>query len=181
MFNKLYSAGLRFGENTLQKAILSKTMTPDEKKEASGFLGLAVGSLLENIGYGGMFVTLVAAAIIGFSTAGGLPVATLVGGLAIGTAFAGIGTFGIGVKNGGDKNCGVLTFSRELNRSFRKEIMNTLFHRGSKPEAETETPAVFKAEAKPAAESFSQAVQPEKAPAAIAAVPAATVSAPEMK
>ncbi len=182
MFKRLYSAGFDFAENTLQKAFRGKTMTPEEKKDASGMLGLALGGILENVGLGGMALTLVAGAIIGFTTPGGLPLATLAAGLLAGTALAGIGTFGIGMQHGADKNCGFLTFSREFHRSVRKEILNTILRRPKTPDATTSV--IFKEDAKPASESFAQAAQPAQLPQAapeVLARTAATVSTPEPK
>ena len=151
MFKRLYEAGRSAAENKLQRFIWSKTMSPDEKKEATGMLGVAVGQMLENVALGGMAIAALAAVAFAMGP-GGLSVAAFLALGATGTALAGIGTFGKGMRDKGDEIAGgFFSLARGMHKALLKEVWKDL--RGAKKQ-----PAAFAPEAKPAAEDFSAAV-----------------------
>lgn len=174
MFKRLYQAGQKFAETKVQGLVRSETMSPAEKKEAVGMTGLGIGNLLENVGLGGMALLALAAVAIASGPAG-FTVGALLSFGAMGTALAGVGVFGKGMKDKGNEICGdVIGQAKELRKGLAKAVWNDL--RGKKPQ----DPA-FAPDAKPVATEFSAAVTPASGEAPATASAAPQVSAPEIK
>lgn len=150
-------------------------MSPEDRQEAVGMTGLAIGGILENIALGGMAVLAIAAVAVAAAPAG-LTAGAFFSLGALGTALAGVGIFGKGMADKGDELSGnIVSQAKELRRGFVKALLRDLV--GAKPPA-----PVFAPDARPVSKEFSAAVTPDANAASVAAVSATPpVSAPEMK
>lgn len=167
MFKKLYAAGRAFTQNRLPQYVPGQDMPTQDKTEAAGILGVGLGQALQNMGLFGMVGTLALAVVTGMTAATGLPVVALAAYGLIGTGFAGLGTFGKGMKDAGEEASGVLQLARDFRREAFKEITGGIKNK------------LFKPGAKPAAESFATAAAPASDEPKLPAVTPATSALPQ--
>jgi hypothetical protein len=179
MFRTLYNAGHRAAVNSLPKLFWSKTMSAEDKKINSGFVGVALGNALETAAIVGIGLTAAAALIAGLATPAGLSVGAFVTMGLFGTALAGMGTFGKGMMDGGDQNAGgIVSMGRDLRKDMVKSLWKDLRRLGQP--VEPEAASAFKADAT-AVRDFSASVSGTAAAAPVAKPATPPVRAPENK
>lgn len=178
MLKKIYQAGFSFAEKVLPKALADRNFSDDDNRAATGAAGLAIGNVLQTVGLVGVGFALLAAVATGLGPAG-LSVAAFLSLGCFGTAMAGVGIFGKGMVDGGDKLCGIVTLGRELRKSIVTEIWKDLRGRSKHAKADVAAPqaeaaSTFRVEATPA-NDFSKATSGASVPDTTAAIQAAPV------